>query len=89
MLPSDLFVLKSTCHVAVGKKLVSCIPSVLTLVKFCISQLFIEPELRTNRPRKKFLHSEPPEERVYEPEGVGGMLKKGDEVRSALVLSEV
>lgn len=46
-------------------------------------QLFIEPELRTNRPRKKFFHSEPPEERIYEPEGVGVMLKKGDEVRNA------
>ncbi|GLT70454.1 hypothetical protein SLA2020_425340 [Shorea laevis] len=44
-------------------------------------ELFIEPELRTNRPRKKlFLHSEPPEERIYEPEGVGVMLAKGDEV---------
>ncbi|RVX15328.1 Phosphatidylserine decarboxylase proenzyme 1, mitochondrial [Vitis vinifera] len=43
-------------------------------------ELFIEPELRTNRPRKKFFHSEPPEERIYEPEGVGVMLKKGDEM---------
>ncbi|XP_020217617.1 phosphatidylserine decarboxylase proenzyme 1, mitochondrial isoform X2 [Cajanus cajan] len=43
-------------------------------------ELFIEPELHTNRPRKKFLHSEPPEERVYEFEGVGRMLKKGDEL---------
>ncbi|OMO52495.1 Phosphatidylserine decarboxylase-related protein [Corchorus olitorius] len=43
-------------------------------------ELSIEPELRTNRPRKKLLHSEPPEDRVYEPEGVGVMLKKGDEV---------
>ncbi|KAK4843100.1 hypothetical protein QYF36_004008 [Acer negundo] len=43
-------------------------------------ELFIEPELRTNRPRKRLLHSERPEERVYEPEGVGVMLKKGDEV---------
>ncbi|XP_059641273.1 phosphatidylserine decarboxylase proenzyme 1, mitochondrial [Cornus florida] len=43
-------------------------------------ELFNEPALRTNRPRKKLLHSEPPEERVYEPEGVGVMLKKGDEV---------
>ncbi|XP_062156801.1 phosphatidylserine decarboxylase proenzyme 1, mitochondrial isoform X2 [Alnus glutinosa] len=43
-------------------------------------ELFIEPELQTNRPRKKLLHSEPPEERIYEPEGVGVMLKKGDEV---------
>ncbi|KAK2649019.1 hypothetical protein Ddye_016508 [Dipteronia dyeriana] len=43
-------------------------------------ELFIEPELRTNWPRKRLLHSERPEERVYEPEGVGMMLKKGDEV---------
>ncbi|XP_059443960.1 phosphatidylserine decarboxylase proenzyme 1, mitochondrial isoform X2 [Corylus avellana] len=43
-------------------------------------ELFIEPELRTNRPRKNLLHSNPPEERIYEPEGVGVMLKKGDEV---------
>ncbi|KAG5061388.1 Phosphatidylserine decarboxylase proenzyme 1, mitochondrial [Glycine soja] len=43
-------------------------------------ELFIEPELHTNRPRKKFLHSEPPEERIYECEGVGRMLKKGDEL---------
>ncbi|XVF51768.1 hypothetical protein PTKIN_Ptkin04bG0211100 [Pterospermum kingtungense] len=43
-------------------------------------ELFIEPELRTNRPRKKLIPSEPPDERVYEPEGVGVMLKKGDEV---------
>ncbi|XP_022737123.1 phosphatidylserine decarboxylase proenzyme 1, mitochondrial-like isoform X2 [Durio zibethinus] len=41
-------------------------------------ELFIEPELRTNRPRKKLLPTEPPEDRVYEPEGVGVMLKKGD-----------
>ncbi|CDP09984.1 unnamed protein product [Coffea canephora] len=43
-------------------------------------ELFVEPTLHTNRPRKKLLHSEPPEERVYEPEGNGIMLKKGDEV---------
>ncbi|KAM7525554.1 hypothetical protein LguiA_015456 [Lonicera macranthoides] len=43
-------------------------------------ELFIEPALRTNRPRKKLLHSEPPDERIYEPEGVGVTLKKGDEV---------
>ncbi|XP_017973771.1 PREDICTED: phosphatidylserine decarboxylase proenzyme 1, mitochondrial [Theobroma cacao] len=43
-------------------------------------ELFIEPELRTNRPRKKLLHSGPPEECVYKPEGVGVMLKKGEEV---------
>ncbi|XP_039029356.1 phosphatidylserine decarboxylase proenzyme 1, mitochondrial-like [Hibiscus syriacus] len=43
-------------------------------------ELFIESELRTNRPRKMLLPSEPPEERLYEPEGVGVMLKKGDEV---------
>lgn len=43
-------------------------------------ELFIEPALRMNRPRKKLLQSEPPEERIYEPEGAGVMLKKGDEV---------
>nr|AKM76649.1 mitochondrial phosphatidylserine decarboxylase [Hypseocharis bilobata] len=43
-------------------------------------KLLIEPDLRTNRPRKKLLHSDPPEERVYEPEGIGMMLKKGNEV---------
>ncbi|KAI3975337.1 hypothetical protein MKX01_033577 [Papaver californicum] len=42
-------------------------------------ELFIEPELRTNK-LKKILHTEPPEEHVYEPQGVGVMLKKGDEV---------
>ncbi|OVA04160.1 Phosphatidylserine decarboxylase-related [Macleaya cordata] len=45
-------------------------------------ELFIEPELRTNKP-KKLLDSEPPEERVYEPQGVGVTLKKGDEVGKA------
>uniref|UniRef100_A0A803L5G4 phosphatidylserine decarboxylase n=1 Tax=Chenopodium quinoa TaxID=63459 RepID=A0A803L5G4_CHEQI len=43
-------------------------------------ELYTEPELRTNRPRKKILQSEPPEERVYEREGVGCMVKKGEEV---------
>ncbi|KAK9095473.1 hypothetical protein Scep_026942 [Stephania cephalantha] len=43
-------------------------------------ELFIEPELRTNRPNRKLLHSEPPQERIYEPEGVGVMLKKGEEL---------
>ncbi|KVH89781.1 phosphatidylserine decarboxylase proenzyme 1, mitochondrial isoform X2 [Cynara cardunculus var. scolymus] len=43
-------------------------------------ELFIEPALKTNQPRKKLLQSEAPEERVYEPEGTGVMLKKGDEV---------
>ncbi|GAB4858059.1 phosphatidylserine decarboxylase 1, variant 3 [Ancistrocladus abbreviatus] len=42
-------------------------------------ELSIEPELRTNQPRKKLLSSEPPNERVYEPEDVGVRLKKGDE----------
>lgn len=54
----------------------------------CTSQLFIEPELRTNRPRKKLIPSEPPEEHLYEPEGVGVMLKKGDEVRYTTFLSK-
>lgn len=48
-------------------------------------QLFVEPELKTNKPRKKLVHSNSPEERVYEPEGVGVTLKKGDEVRDVLV----
>lgn len=43
-------------------------------------QLSIEPELRTNLRRKKLLQGEPPEERLYDPEGVGMTLKKGDEV---------
>nr|XP_043609410.1 phosphatidylserine decarboxylase proenzyme 1, mitochondrial [Erigeron canadensis] len=43
-------------------------------------ELSIEPALRTNRPRKKLLQSEPPEEQVYQPEGTGVSLKKGDEV---------
>uniref|UniRef100_A0A2P2LCK0 Uncharacterized protein n=1 Tax=Rhizophora mucronata TaxID=61149 RepID=A0A2P2LCK0_RHIMU len=50
-------------------------------------QLSIEPELKTNRPRKKLLNAEPSQERVYEPEGVGKMLKKGDEVSDAYRLS--
>nr|AKM76647.1 mitochondrial phosphatidylserine decarboxylase [Geranium maderense] len=43
-------------------------------------KLSIEPELRTNLPVRKLLNSQQPEERVYEPEGVGIMLKKGNEV---------
>ncbi|KAI7749685.1 hypothetical protein M8C21_010079 [Ambrosia artemisiifolia] len=43
-------------------------------------ELFIEPDLRTNQPRKKLVQSEAPEERVYEPEGTGVLLKKGNEV---------
>ncbi|PON97696.1 Phosphatidylserine decarboxylase-related [Trema orientale] len=43
-------------------------------------ELFIEPEFRTNQPRKRLLHSKTPEKRVYDPEGVGMKLKKGDEV---------
>lgn len=43
-------------------------------------ELFIEPRLRTNHPHKKLLHSEPPDERLYEPEGMGVTLKKGDEL---------
>ncbi|KAJ6327297.1 hypothetical protein OIU78_014219 [Salix suchowensis] len=44
-------------------------------------KLFIEPELQTNQPReKKILNSEPPDERVYEREGAGKILKKGAEV---------
>lgn len=43
-------------------------------------ELYIEPTLQTNQPRKKLLHGKPPEERVYEPEGVGIRLRKGEEV---------
>ncbi|XP_050378274.1 LOW QUALITY PROTEIN: phosphatidylserine decarboxylase proenzyme 1, mitochondrial [Argentina anserina] len=43
-------------------------------------ELSIEPVLQTNQTRKKLLHSERPEERLYEPDGVGRTLKKGDEV---------
>ncbi|KAG1354431.1 Phosphatidylserine decarboxylase proenzyme 1, mitochondrial [Cocos nucifera] len=43
-------------------------------------KLFIEPELKTNRPTQRLLHSKPPDERVYEPEGVGVMVKKGEEL---------
>lgn len=54
----------------------------LSLAELCTLQLYIEPELRTNRPKNKLLQSEPPKERFYEPEGVGIMCKKGDEVRN-------
>jgi hypothetical protein len=43
-------------------------------------QISIEPELRTNRAASRMVHSMPPEERVYEPEGTGVMVKKGEEV---------
>ncbi|XP_008802785.2 phosphatidylserine decarboxylase proenzyme 1, mitochondrial [Phoenix dactylifera] len=43
-------------------------------------KLFIEPELKTNRPRQRLLHSDHPDERVYEPEGIGVMVKKGEEL---------
>ncbi|KAL1194651.1 Phosphatidylserine decarboxylase proenzyme 1 [Cardamine amara subsp. amara] len=43
-------------------------------------ELFIEPELRTNKPKKKLFPTEPPEERVYDPEGHGLKLEKGKEV---------
>lgn len=48
-----------------------------------VVQLFIEPELQTNQRRQKILNSEPPDERVYELEGVGKTLKKGAEVSNA------
>lgn len=47
----------------------------------------MEPEFRTNLPRKKSLHPQTPEERLYEPEGVGLTLRKGDEVGNALSFS--
>ncbi|XP_020587298.1 phosphatidylserine decarboxylase proenzyme 1, mitochondrial [Phalaenopsis equestris] len=43
-------------------------------------KLYIEPELKTNRPKRQILHTEPPDEKIYEPEGVGLMIKKGEEV---------
>ncbi|EOA19054.1 hypothetical protein CARUB_v10007715mg [Capsella rubella] len=43
-------------------------------------ELFIEPELRTNKPKKKLFPTEPPEERVYDPKGHGLKLEKGKEV---------
>nr|AKM76648.1 mitochondrial phosphatidylserine decarboxylase [Geranium phaeum] len=43
-------------------------------------KLFTEPDLRTNQPIRKSLHVQQPEERIYEPEGVGMMIKKGNEV---------
>ncbi|XP_018446566.1 phosphatidylserine decarboxylase proenzyme 1, mitochondrial [Raphanus sativus] len=43
-------------------------------------ELFIEPELRTNKPKKKLFPTEPPEERVYDPQGQGVQLEKGKEV---------
>lgn len=39
-----------------------------------------EPELKTNRPKWRLLSSDPPDEKKYEPEGRGIMLKKGDEI---------
>lgn len=49
----------------------------------------MEPEFRTNLPRKKSLHPQTPEERLYEPEGVGLTLRKGDEVENALSFSHL
>ncbi|CAN1333680.1 Phosphatidylserine decarboxylase proenzyme 1, mitochondrial [Linum perenne] len=43
-------------------------------------ELLIEPELRTNRPKQLPSGSEPPDERFYDPEGVGRLVKKGDEI---------
>ncbi|XP_010542212.1 PREDICTED: phosphatidylserine decarboxylase proenzyme 1, mitochondrial isoform X3 [Tarenaya hassleriana] len=43
-------------------------------------EIFIERELRTNEPRKKLFPAEPPEERVYNPERGGIVLKRGEEV---------
>lgn len=42
-------------------------------------ELPIEPEFRSNLPRKKLLHPETAEERLYEP-GIGMTLRKGDEI---------
>uniref|UniRef100_A0ACD5WUQ4 Uncharacterized protein n=1 Tax=Avena sativa TaxID=4498 RepID=A0ACD5WUQ4_AVESA len=44
-------------------------------------KLFMEPELTTNSPGSSMIqHSQPYNERVYEPEGTGVMVKKGQEI---------
>ncbi|CAH9096083.1 unnamed protein product [Cuscuta epithymum] len=43
-------------------------------------ELFFDPTLRTNKPQKKMLHIEPPEEKVYKHDSTGIWLKKGDEL---------
>ncbi|XP_020685854.1 phosphatidylserine decarboxylase proenzyme 1, mitochondrial isoform X1 [Dendrobium catenatum] len=43
-------------------------------------KLYIEPELKTNRPKRQLLHTEPPDEKIYEPVGTGLTIKKGEEV---------
>jgi phosphatidylserine decarboxylase len=48
----------------------------------------MEPELRTNDPGSMILHSQPYDERVYEPEGTGVMVKKGQEVNAAPVFTD-
>ena len=50
------------------------------LLNNCTFQLLIEPELRTNSTGSAILQSQPYSERVYEPEGTGVMVKKGQEV---------
>ncbi|XP_042405062.1 phosphatidylserine decarboxylase proenzyme 1, mitochondrial-like [Zingiber officinale] len=43
-------------------------------------KLLIEPELRTNQPKTKLFPSSSPDERVYDPPGVGLTVKKGEEI---------
>ncbi|KAK4742052.1 hypothetical protein SAY87_000053 [Trapa incisa] len=43
-------------------------------------ELYIEHELRTNQPKKKLAHTEPPDEQFYGPEGGGIAVRRGDEV---------
>ncbi|CAL4928567.1 unnamed protein product [Urochloa decumbens] len=40
----------------------------------------LEPELRANREVSRMVYSLPPEEHVYEPEGTGVVVKKGEEI---------
>lgn len=47
---------------------------------FDLPQLAIEPELKTNRPKKGFRPSNPPDECIYEPQGIGVTFSKADEV---------
>lgn len=46
-------------------------------------QVNLEPDMWTNRTVSRMVHSLPPEERVYEPEGTGAEVKKGEVVRAA------
>ncbi|KAK8964218.1 hypothetical protein KSP40_PGU000801 [Platanthera guangdongensis] len=46
-------------------------------------KLYIEPELKTNRPERQMLLRDPPDVKAYEPKGIGLAIKKGAEVVAA------